>query len=169
MMTIWRESFGSPYLSLDTVFDAGARLLGAALYFHADVVRQLVSQRDHFTGLEQAHTVAQVQPRREVLADGQRRAADHLILLDASLIETEAFADALGHQTTGRAFERLRGGGQCILRTAAGAADLVQRTTGDQVRQGVRFADVRIRDHGDDGSLRRAADPQPRGLLLVDV
>src|SRR6188474_2318831 len=117
-MTTSRESWVLSCLLLDPVFDAGARLLGTALDLHPDVTRKLVAQRDDFTRLEQPDPVAQVQARREVLADGERRAADHLAFLDAGLVEAEPLADALGDQARGSALERPRGRGQRILRTA---------------------------------------------------
>src|SRR5690349_24973451 len=94
-MTISRASCELSFLFLDPVLDAGARLLRAALDFHPDVTRKLVAQRDHLTRLEQPDPVAEIQARREVLADGERRAADHLVLLDAGLVEPEPLADAL--------------------------------------------------------------------------
>src|SRR6186713_2281872 len=104
---ILRGSLDTPFLLLDAVLHAGARLLRAVLNLDADVVRKLVTQRDHLTRLEQPHPIAQVQPRREVFADGQRRTTDHVVLLDASLIEPEPLADALGDQPSGTAFQRL--------------------------------------------------------------
>src|SRR5690242_13626191 len=63
----WRRSF----LLFEPVVEAGAAEFGGALRLEVPAVAESVAQGDHLAGLEQAHAVAEVEPRREVLAHGE--------------------------------------------------------------------------------------------------
>src|SRR5690349_16768458 len=123
----------SPLFAFEAVLDAGASLFSPALDTYADVLRKLVTQRDDLSRLEQTDAVTQVQPRRQIFTDGESRAADEVILLDACLVEPETGADALGDESGARAAQRMPCRVERSLRTAARAADILQRATRDQV------------------------------------
>src|SRR6185312_8625844 len=76
--------------------------------------------------------VAEIKPRRKILADGERRtAAERLVAGYADVVQPQLRADPLGEQVARGRTQRLRRGAD---HAAFATLDLGQRLAGDQVR-----------------------------------
>src|SRR6185312_6354669 len=118
-------------LSFEPVVEAGAAELGGLLRLQVPALAQPIAQGDHLARLEQAHAVAEIKPRRKILADGERRtAAERLVAGYADVVQPQLRADPLGEQVARGRTQRLRRGAD---HAAFATLDLGQRLAGDQV------------------------------------
>src|SRR5690348_10561571 len=98
-MACAREAWlGETRLALLAPVHRCAVLDGARLDLDVEALAQQVFQRQHLAGAEQGDAVADVELRREVLADAEHAAAERARLGDAGVVEADARADLRGEQ-----------------------------------------------------------------------
>src|SRR5690606_20177040 len=121
-----------------------------------------VPQGDDLSGFEKADPIAQEEARREVLADREGGAADHFVVFDADLVDAEAPAEILRKEP---ARSRAQGPRRRLQRVTFAfiLTNLIERLTGDQVRECIRLTHLRIREHREHRILCFAGDSQARG------
>src|SRR3569623_2008831 len=104
---------GSPQLfALDGIDEIGAALR-TALRLQRPQLADLVIHHEHVETFEQPHTVADVEARRQIMADHHRALAETAAGFDAQIVDTETPADLAAEQIAAEQAER--GGGAVHL------------------------------------------------------